>query len=110
MISGGSVDVSYILGCSGWATSAPDYSVRYSVDAFTQLLRFYFLGDGDTTMVVNDPMGNWVCADDSYGTTDPTVDFPDPVSGRYDIWIGSYLHDVPVSGTLNITELQLNHP
>jgi hypothetical protein len=110
MISGGSVDASYITGCTGYATSAPDYSVRYTVDAFTSLLRFYFVGDGDTTLIVNGPTGSWYCSDDSYGTTNPTVDFEDPISGRYDIWIGSYLRDVPVTGQLSITELSINHP
>ena len=108
--SGGSVDVSYLGGgCSGFATSAPDYSVNYTSGAFPTL-RFYFIGSGDTTMVINAPNGNFYCIDDSFGTLNPTIDFNSPSGGRYDVWIGSYASGAFVSGSLYVTENTGNHP
>jgi hypothetical protein len=108
--SGGSVNVSYLGGgCTGFATSAPDYSVTYTRGSFP-MLRFYFVGSGDTTMIINTPGGNYVCVDDSFGTLNPTIDFNSPSSGRYDIWIGSYQQGTNITGTLYITEVTDNHP
>jgi len=110
MTSGGPVDVTYIGGgCLGFATSAPDYSVNYTAGAFPTL-RFYFIGSGDTTLVINSPSGSYFCSDDSFGTDDPTVDFNSPASGRYDIWVASYSAGTGVSGTLYVTENTGNHP
>jgi hypothetical protein len=106
--SGGNVDVSY-LGCVGFATSGPDLRLHYSGGSFP-LLRIYFIGNGDTTLIVNDASGGWQCADDSFGTLNPTIDFYSPASGQYDIWVGSYGAGSFVSGTLYITELDSNHP
>lgn len=106
--SGGSVDVAY-LGCVGYATFAPDFRLYYTGGSFP-LLRIYFIGSGDTTLIINDPGGGWHCIDDSYGTTNPSLDFSSPMSGQYDIWVGSYSAGVNVGGTLYITELDGNHP
>lgn len=108
--SGGSVNVSYLGGgCTGYATSAPDFSVNFTSGAFP-LLRFYFIGGGDATMIINSPSGSYFCNDDSYGTLNPTIDFNSPSSGRYDIWIGSFASGSFVSGTLYVTENSGNHP
>lgn len=110
IVSGGEVDVSYLGGaCAGFASAQPDYRVKYAAGSAT-LLRFYFEGAGDATLVINDPDGNYWCNDDSYGSRSPTIDFPDPIAGTYDIWVGSYAQDSPILGTLSITELETNHP
>jgi hypothetical protein len=108
--SGGSIDASYLGGgCTGFVTASPDFSVNYTSGAFPTL-RFYFVGSGDTTMIINSPSGTYTCVDDSFGTLNPTIDFNTPSSGRYDIWIGSYASGTFVSGTLNVTENTGNHP
>lgn len=108
--SGGSVNVSYLGGgCTGFATSAPDFSVNYTSGAFPTL-RFYFVGSGDTTMIINSPSGSYFCVDDSFGTLNPTIDFNSPSSGRYDVWIGSFASGTNISGTLFVTESTGNHP
>jgi serine protease Do len=107
------VDASYLgNGCRGWASAAPDFEVTYTGGSSS--LRFYFIADNptdDTTLIVSDPSGTWMCGDDSYGTPHPTVDFvgtaPD---GVYDVWIGSYTQGETISGTFYITELDANHP
>ncbi len=110
--SGGIVDVSYLGGgCTGWASSAPDFSVRYTIIGFSSLLRFYFEGSGDATLVINDPQGNWSCNDDSeFGGVNPLIDFSNPADGRYDIWVGSFSPGTTILGTLNVTEVDSNHP
>ncbi len=111
--SGGPVDISALglgSGCGGYATSSPDFEVTYTAGGFS-LLRFYFVStSGDTTLVINGPNGTWYCVDDSYGTLNPTVDFQNPSSGVYDVWVGSYSSDTFAAGTLFITELDSNHP
>ncbi len=108
--SGGSVNVNYLGGgCTGFATSAPDFSVNYTSGAFPTL-RFYFVGSGDSTMIINSPSGAFFCNDDSFGTLNPSIDFNSPSSGRYDIWIGSFASGSFISGTLSVTENTGNHP
>lgn len=108
--AGGPADVSYLgSGCSGFTTSAPTFSVNYTAGAFPTL-RFYFVGSGDTTMIINTPGGSYYCVDDSFGTLNPTIDFNSPASGRYDVWIGSFAMGTSIGGTLYVTENTVNHP
>ncbi len=96
-------------GCYGYTTSAPTFSVNYTSGAFPTL-RFYFIGSGDTTMIINTPGGNFVCVDDSFGTLNPTIDFNSPSSGRYDVWVAAYAQGGSAGGTLYVTENTGNHP
>ena len=111
MTSGGPVDVSYLgSSCSGFATSAPDLRINFGGGG-AALLRLYFVGsNGDATMVINDPYGNFYCVDDSFGTVNPTIDFNNPAGGSYDIWVGSYAANTFISGTFYVTENSGNHP
>ena len=111
LVSGGPVDVSYLGDdCRGYATAASDYDVTYTSGA-QDLLRFYFVADTeDTTLVINAPDGSWHCNDDAPGTIDPMIDFANPETGRYDIWVGSYQAGAENSGTLFVTELESNSP
>lgn len=109
--SGGSVDIRSLSlgsGCVGYATENPDMILQWSGNS--NMLRVFFEGDGDTALVINDPNGNWRCNDDSYGTTDPTVDFNNAPTGQYDIWVASYSSGNNTRGTLSITELESRHP
>ena len=96
-------------GCYGYTTSAPTFSVNYTSGAFPTL-RFYFIGSGDTTMIINTPGGNYVCVDDSFGTLNPAIDFNSPSSGRYDVWVAAYAQGGSAGGTLYWTENTGNHP
>jgi hypothetical protein len=105
--SGGDVDASYLGGnCFGWAATNPDFRVQWDGFGF---LRFFFVADsGDTTLIINDPVGGWHCNDDSFGTIDPSIDFGDAQDGQYDIWVGSFSSGEFISGTLYVTELDYN--
>lgn len=110
MTAGGPANVAYLGGgCSGHTTSAPSFSVNYTSGAFPTL-RFYFIGAGDTTMIINSPSGSYACVDDSFGTVDPTIDFNSPSSGRYDVWIATFGAGQSIGGTLYVTENTGNHP
>ncbi len=102
--SGGSVNVSYLGGaCVGYASSNPDYAIVYNSP--WPSLKFFFVGGGDTTLVIRAPNGTWYCNDDGYGGLNPQVLVSGPPAGRYDIWIGSYSSGNYIGGTLNISEL-----
>lgn len=110
MTAGGPASASYLGGsCNGYMTSAPSYSFNFTSGTFPTL-RFYFVGGGDTTMIINAPNANFYCADDSFNSVDPTIDFSNPSSGRYDVWIGTYSAGGSISGTLYVTENTNNHP
>lgn len=110
MLSGGSLDVSAMsLGseCRGFVSREPDFIVDYR--APSRFLRLYFVGRGDTTLVVHDGQ-NWHCNDDSYESHHPTVDIHQPRAGQYDVWVGSYRPDENVRGTLHLTEMRTRRP
>ena len=89
--SGGPIDVSRTLGgsCRGYVSNAPDFSVHYSAGSVLPL-RIGVSAGYDTTLVVNGPDGNWYCDDDSGISLNPLLHFGSPMSGRYDIWVGTY--------------------
>jgi hypothetical protein len=92
--AGGSVAVpDYGAGCRGYASSAPDIDVNYTAGGYQ--LNIYAKSDQDITLIVNAPDGSWWCSDDAYGTN-PHVNFTNPQSGKYNVWIGTYRS----SGTL----------
>jgi hypothetical protein len=57
----------------------------------------------DTVLLVNAPDGQFYYADDSSGHN-PTLTFPNPQAGLYDIWIGAYNGARGLPGQLIITE------
>lgn len=111
VISGGGVDVDELDlggGCTGWATSAPDFRLFWSGDP--SRLRIFFVPDEageDATLIVNGPAGNWLCNDD-YSGWNPLVEIDEADPGQYDVWVGSYGSDEFIAGTVYITELDLD--
>jgi len=118
MIAGGTVDVYSEFGgdCLGYVASAPDVNLHYEESDFNSaLLRIYFVAAdsmNDPTLVINDPDGTWICADDAvdYDSWNPLIDFESPEAGWYAIWVGTYIQGETYDGTLYITELGENHP
>ena len=111
VVSGGGIDARNLglgPGCVGFVTRQPDYI--FNLRGPSAHLRLYVTGQGDTTLLVNTGAGRWVCNDDSYGGTNPTVDINNAPAGQYDVWIGSYRADQQIRGQLHITELNANHP
>lgn len=90
--------------CRGYIANAPDFSVNYSAGSFP--LIFSADSDADTTLVINGPDGRWYCDDDgAESPLNPLVRFSNPSSGRYDIWVGTYLSGSGVPATLFVSEV-----
>ncbi|MGP1275193.1 MAG: peptidase [Caulobacterales bacterium] len=104
--SGGSVDASSTLGgnCRGYITNAPDYSVTYNAGSVFPF-RIGVASDRDTTLVVNGPDGSWYCDDDGGEGLNPLLHFGSPMSGRYDVWVGTYGSTSNHNAQLFFTEL-----
>lgn len=102
LVAGGEIDASRLgNGCVGRIARAPDYRLTYQTSGNLPLT-IVAVSQGDTTLVINDPNGNWRCDDDSGGDLNPGVMFRNPQSGVYDIWVGTI--SGPVAATLGFTE------
>ncbi|MEM9320625.1 MAG: trypsin-like serine protease [Pseudomonadota bacterium] len=102
---GSYTDVSTGGACNGYFASAPDMRVFYDAGS-DYPLAFYVDSRDDTVLLVNTPDGAWHCNDDTMALN-PAIEFGQPLSGQYDIWVGTY---APTNGeyppaTLGITEV-----
>lgn len=87
--SGGRTDASRLGGaCRGFIATNPDVRIVYSAGNYP--LSIWAESAGDTTLVINAPDGNWYCDDDSGGNLNPALRFARPMSGRYEIWVGTF--------------------
>jgi hypothetical protein len=101
--SGGAVPASAVAtGCEGFVSENPDMVLQWS--GSSDLLRIFFQGSGDATLLIQDPTGDWYCNDDFQGTHHPLVDFGSPTPGQYSVWVGSYQADLGVPGLIYVTE------
>lgn len=111
LISGGNIDTGSLnLGttCGGNVTAQPDFVIEWGTDS--QHLRIFFVGTGDTTLIVEQPNGSYICNDDSVGT-DPAVDIQNPSAGNYAVWVGTYGRaNNYIPGYLMITEFSDSGP
>ena len=102
--AGGDIDAS-VVGCAGWIARAPDYRVNWTGGSSLPLV-FSVASDSDTTLVINDAQGNWVCDDDGGNNGfNPAITFNNPPSGQYDIWVGTYSQGPLQASTLSVSEL-----
>ncbi|MHA6288108.1 hypothetical protein [Maricaulis sp. CAU 1757] len=105
LTGGGSVDVYEAIGenCRGFATTEPSFDLTYEAGDFDLYISSSSNGDG--TLVVNAPDGSWWCDDDGAGDLNPGLRFDAPMSGRYDIWVGTYSENDSEPATLHFSEL-----
>lgn len=103
--AGGDIAASRISPrCRGFITSAPD--VRLNYDAGSLPLIISVDARSDTTLVVNGPDGRWYCDDDGgVNGLNPSVRFNRPMSGRYEIWVGTYAAGATRPARLHVSEL-----
>lgn len=100
-----------------FVTRRPDFHFTFRAGSSFSLVRFYVVtaNGADATLLINQPNTQWRCNDD-HGHSEwgnnlmPTIDFTNPASGRYDIWVGTFDASSHNPGTLFVTELQSNHP
>lgn len=97
------------VGCIGSVTAAPSYSLNWT--GSSNNLRVFVVSDGDSTLIMRAPDGNFLCSDDFLaGGLDPLIDIERPMRGEYDIWVGTYTGYADESATLYITELTTLDP
>lgn len=110
--SGGTVGVSgsgiYSVNggsCSGFVAQNPDHIL--TLGTYFNYLRIDAVSSngGDTTMVVQDPMGNWWCSDDDGGYPNPRI-AGQLQPGTYRVWIGSYASGEYNPYNLSVTGFQ----
>jgi uncharacterized protein YdgA (DUF945 family) len=104
--AGGAENLEMLVGhgCVGWVNaSQPDVVVNYSAGEFP--LFMFVTAEDDTTLAVRDPDGRWFCNDDAFGYGfNPGVEFTDPASGDYAVWVGTYAGE-PVDAIFTISEI-----
>jgi len=105
--AGGGYDATGLntAGCVGWIATAPDYRVNFTAGNYGLPLIFSVAAEADTTLVINDAGGNWVCNDDSNGLN-PAIRFDNPQSGQYDVWVGTFAQGDLQDSTLSVSELE----
>ena len=92
-------------GCSGYIYAAsPD--LELTIDRDFRPLGIFVDADVDTTLVINDPDGNWHCNDDAddLANSNPGLSFSKPKAGIYDIWVGTYNSGESGNGKLVVTQ------
>ena len=90
--------------CRGFITNAPDYRLHYNSGSLPLIISV--ASQSDTTLVVNGPDGSWYCDDDGgENGLNPSVRFNEPLSGRYEIWVGTYSSGATQPAELHISEL-----
>lgn len=102
--AGGSIDASSRFNtCRGFITQQPDVRLHWDGKG-TLNLRISAVSNADTTIVVNGPNGEWYCDDDSGDDSNPLVTLS-PVSGRYEIWVGTYSSGDTKPAVISISEI-----
>jgi hypothetical protein len=103
--SGGPIHAAAGVGssCYGYISEAPDYRLYYTPGDY--ILFISVVSEFDTTLVVNDPAGNWHCDDDSGGNLNPAIEWDSPLGGQYDIWVGTYSTTAYRDADLYISEI-----
>ena len=104
--SGGSINVEQVSSnCRGYISSAPDVRLVFNAGSSLPLI-VSVDASADTTLVVNAPDGNWYCDDDGGNEgLNPAIRFNRPMSGRYEIWVGTYGNASLQPAELHISEL-----
>jgi hypothetical protein len=106
VVAGGPIDAAaagLAEGCNGFIAEAPDFRLDYAT-APNIPLHIFVTAEVDTTLVINQPDGTWVCNDDTNGLN-PVVSFATPLAGVYDIYIGTYGGPTNPAGVLSISEV-----
>lgn len=90
--------------CGGLVNIAPDYAFDWSGEP--KPLTLFVEANGDTTLLVRTPDGNFLCADDadSARNLNPSLAISEPGAGRYLVWVGRVDAAKPVAGVLTLTE------
>ena len=90
--------------CTGFIDETPNFAFNWS--GTTESLSVFFEADLDTTLLVVTPSGEFICNDDTAGSSNlnPLVTLANPEEGDYLVFVGRFDPQFTVSGTLTVTE------
>lgn len=74
----------------GYVISSPDFEFSLSGLEGYNSLNIRTSGNCDTVLLVNDSTANWWYDDDGGNGTNASISVNNPVSGTWDIWVGTY--------------------
>jgi hypothetical protein len=98
LAAGGIIDASTVdPSCWGNIADTPDFVLNYTAGDWP--LRVFVNSDADTTLLMRTPTGEVLCNDDTDGLN-PSLSLTTPVSGQYEVFIGTY---DPTAGNPNAT-------
>jgi hypothetical protein len=101
--SGGDQLVDRTIGgsCLGYVTTEPSY--RVTLGRARRFLTFWVEAGGtDTTLVIQQPDGSFICNDDCNGL-EPSVEIQTAAAGVYNVWVGSYHQGQQHAGELRVS-------
>ncbi|MEI2693422.1 MAG: copper resistance protein NlpE N-terminal domain-containing protein [Anaerolineae bacterium] len=100
---GGEIDISLLSSeCVGFVNRQPVVTVNWSGDA--PFVEAFFVSDSDPTLAILTPDGQLLCNDDANeDLLDPVIEISEPVTGTYQIWVGSYAKGQLIPGVLVLT-------
>jgi hypothetical protein len=104
--SGGQINAERVSSsCRGFISGAPDVRLVFSAGNTLPLI-VSVNSNADTTLVINAPDGSWYCDDDGGNRgLNPSIRWNRPMSGRYEIWVGTYGNASLQPADLHISEL-----
>lgn len=104
LTAGGNLNAQYTVSssCRGYVTNAPDVQLNYQAGSLPLIISVN--SGADTTLLINGPDARWYCDDDGGEGLNPSLRWDYPMTGAYDIWVGSYSGQ-PAAATLSISEL-----
>ncbi len=92
VVPGGDLDLSKCaatigMNVEGFVANAPDVDLNYTAGSSGLKVKVEG-GAVDTILLINAPDGRWWYIDDADGLN-PILHFPKPLSGNYNIWVGT---------------------
>lgn len=91
--------------CRGYINQAPTLRLNYRAGTSFPLVISAESGV-DTTLVIRAPDGSFYCDDDGGANgLNPGLRFTRPMSGRYDIWLGTYSTGPRQAARLHVSEI-----
>lgn len=102
--AGGSKQASGVMsGCNGFISDRPDYRFNYTSGSLP--LCFFANSGADAMLLINQPNGRGHCNDDGGFNLNPLIKSSRPVSGQYDIRVGTVQQAPLRRSTLYVSEL-----
>ena len=87
LTAGGSIKTR-LGGVNAYVAKAPTFHLNYKAGQYP--LTFRVAAQADTTLLIKLPDGTWIANDDGGAGRNPLIHLPNPRSGRYHVYVGTY--------------------